>query len=376
MDPSSSGAGRHVRLLLVGPLPPPVHGQSVVMTHLISRLSPIFPQLAIANTCEGDSGVWMRPFVKLRRAAAAMARIRRADVVYIAVKAGKGMWLTTASASLARSAGAKVFLHHHSYAYVRDRKARMVALTRAAGPEAHHIVLSESMAHELRRVMPEIRRPLVLGNASLIDQTLLETPVKADSAALVLGHLSDLSMEKGIAEAIDLAVELNRMGTDVRLVVGGPPVSEEVGRHFERAAEELGDRFEYRGLLTGPAKHRFFSDITHFVFPSRYEHEAVPLVLYEALAAGAVCVATRQGSIPEQLADAPCVLAADAESLVAEALPVLAHATVSSVAAEECRAAYLRALSKSEKQLVELVHLFMGGAPGPAITAGAGEVQS
>jgi glycosyltransferase involved in cell wall biosynthesis len=327
------------------------------MSHMVSQLAPHFPQMRVADISEGDAVSWLRPAIKLRRSASAWWSIPGSDAVYIAVKAGQGMWLTAAAAALARVAGARVFLHHHSYAYVRERKPRMVVLTRAAGPHAHHIVLSESMASDLSNVMPEIHRPLVVGNAGLVDRTLLELPLKADGGYLVLGHLSNLTLEKGIAEVVDLASALHQAGTPVRLVVGGPTLDGEARLHLNRAARELGESFEYRGPLTGEAKRAFFEVLTHFVFPSRYVHEAAPLVLYEAMAAGAVCVATRQGSIPEQLQGSPSVLAQSADSFVEETLPALVDASVSAAASQKSRQVYLRALSEFETQLAGLVTL-------------------
>jgi len=310
-----------VRLLLIGPMPPPINGQSVVMEDLISKLTPEFPGMKVSDVAAGNSKKWLRPAAKVRRSAIALRAVVGADVVYIAVKAGKGMWLTTAAAGFARLRGARIFLHHHSYAYVRERKLRMSALVRTAGPDAHHIVLSRSMSAQLSSVMPEIQGLLVVGNAGLIDRKLLDLPLKADADELVLGHLSDLTVAKGIGEVVELAVALNRRGVRARLIVGGPDVKGVPRQHLDRAASELGDMFEYRGLLTGEAKLRFFRDISHFIFPSRYVNEAVPLVLYEAMAAGAVCLATRQGSIPEQLDGSPCVLAENADSFVVETLP-------------------------------------------------------
>jgi glycosyltransferase involved in cell wall biosynthesis len=218
--------------------------------------------------------------------------------------------------------------------------------------------------------MPEISEPLVLGNAGLIDTSLSELPLKSDGADPVLGHLSDLSVEKGIGAVVDLAVALYKSGKRVRLIVGGPAIEGESQRHLDRATQELGDLFEYRGILTGDSKHAFFQDITHFIFPSRYAHEAVPLVLYEAMAAGAVCVATRQGSIPDQLEGSPCLLTNGAESFVEEALPFIADTSVSTAVSQGCRRAYLGALSEAEQQLAELIDLLAGrpGIGGPDLT--------
>lgn len=346
-----------LRLTLVGPFPPPINGQSMVMDYMATRLSTHFHRLEIADTA-GPSGIpGLGAFGTMRRSLAVWWSIRNSEVVYIAVKAGKGMWLTSATAGFARLAGTKVFLHHHSYSYVRRRKFRMVALTRIAGPDARHIVLSRSMARDLVRSVPEISRPFIIGNACLVDQGLLDLPLRNDQETLTLGHLSNLTLEKGIGEVIDLALALHRAGVRIRLIVGGPTVDREAGRHLDRAANELGDQFEYRGPLTGAAKKAFFEDVTHFIFPSRYIHEAVPLVLYEAMAAGAVCIATRQGSISEQLEDSPSIVAANQDSFVKEALPRLIPTSVSQAESRASRQAYLHALVKAEHELDDFIAL-------------------
>ena len=213
------------------------------------------------------------------------------------------------------------------------------------------------MATDLCNVMPEVRRLFVIGNAGLVDSALLHLPLKLDGGELVLGHLSNLSLEKGIAEVVDLASALHRAGIPVRLIVGGPTADGQSRLQLDHAARELGELFEYRGLVTGKAKHAFFEEITHFVFPTRYVHEAVPLVIYEAMAAGAVCVATRQGSISEQLAGSPGVLARTQDSFVQDTLPVLVDGPVSAATSQKSRQAYLRALSESERQLADFVRL-------------------
>jgi len=356
-EPGFSVTGKSVRLNIIGPMPPPFHGQSVATSHMVSTLAPHFTRMRVTDTGEGKGVGWLRPFVKLARTARSWWSVRGSDAVYISVNVGNGMWLSTVAAGLARAAGAQLFLHHHSYAYVRERKRRMVALTRVAGPGARHIVLAKSMASDLRLAMPEIPHPLVIGNAGLIDRTILELPLKTDSGDLILGHLGSLTLTKGIVEVVDLALALHQAGARIRLIVGGSTLDSEAEVQLERAARELGELFEYRGPLLGEAKHRFFREITHFVFPSRYVHEAVPLVLYEALAAGVVCVATSQGSIPEQLAASPSVVAGSADSFAEEALPVLTGASVSAKTSLECRQAYQLALRESERQLADLIDL-------------------
>jgi glycosyltransferase involved in cell wall biosynthesis len=347
--------GSDVRLTVVGPIAPPVSGQSVVTTQMVAKLKPHFARMRIADINVGEGSSRRRRIISLRRSVSALWSIPRSDAVYIAIKSHRGMWLTTAAAGLARLVGARVFLHHHSYDHVRSRRPRMVALALAAGPHAHHIVLSRSMASDLSRVMPEIPRPVVIGNAGFIDGALLKLSLKDDGGDLVLGHLSNLRRLKGIPEVVDLALALNHAGIRARLIVGGPTDDDEARLHIDRAARELGELFDYRGPIIGEAKRAFFEEITHFVFPSR--DEAQPMVLYEAMAAGAICVATRQGSVAEQLEGSPSVLAHSADSFVEETLPVLIGASVSTAASHESRRAYLRALAESERQLTRFVEL-------------------
>ncbi|CDQ46943.1 group 1 glycosyl transferase [Mycolicibacterium neoaurum] len=347
------------RISVIGPLPPPVHGQSAVTYRVVSRLKRRSSSVRIANTSQGTSWGLTKIIVKLGRALAAMWALRMSDdVVYIAVNAGQGMWLTVVHATLARAGGARVVLHHHSYSYVRARKFRMVALARAAGPRACHIVLSRTMARDLRLVTPEAVETLVVGNAALVDQELLELPLKSPGP-VVLGHMSNLCIEKGLSEVVDLAISLKRSGHICRLIVGGPVVDDKSRQHLTRAAAELESFFEYRGELHGEAKSMFFSEVTHFVFPSRYVHEAAPLVLYEALAAGVVCVATPQGSIAEQLASSPSFVASQVESFGDEALTFMKTAEVGRRTSYDSRKAYLDALQVAEGQLEDLVQLMV-----------------
>ncbi|MBI5818501.1 MAG: glycosyltransferase family 4 protein [Verrucomicrobia bacterium] len=356
-EPDSSGARSDARITLIGPMPPPIDGQSIVMSHMVSRLTPHFPNLRVSDTTERASSRWRRAFVKLGRSAAAWGAVLRADVVYIAVKADHGMWLTTVTAGLARLTGKQIFLHHHSYTYIRERRKRMSALARIAGPTAQHIVLSQSMSRDLRAVMPEISRTLIIGNAALVDQTLLELPLKSDADHLVLGHLSNLYLDKGIGEVVDLAIDLHAGGVPVRLIVGGPLVEPAARHHIERGTRHLGELFEYRGPLAGEMKRAFFEEITHFIFPSKYSHESVPLVLYEAMAAGVVCVSTRRGSIPEQLAESPGILADSKDTFVQDVLPVLRHTRASSATSYDARQAYLKALAAANDDLARFVSL-------------------
>lgn len=332
----------------------------MVMSHMVTALRTVFPRVAVCDTAEPGPRRRMRTLIKLGRAVRACRSVPGSAAVYIAVKANHGMWLSTCAALTARLCRARVFLHHHSYVYLHERTPRLVGLARCAGPDAHHIVLSETMARTLRTVMPEITSTPVLNNAGLVDHSLLRIPLRNDGAELVLGHLSNLFLDKGIAEVVDLALALHRAGSPVRLIVGGPLAQAASRIHLGRAARDLGAMFDYRGPLAGASKAAFFEEITHFVFPSRYVHESAPLVLYEAMAAGAVCLSTRCGSIAEQLAGGPATIADSADTFVVDMLPVLVGAVASHSDSTRSRAVYLRALNEFDSQFAAFADLVAG----------------
>ncbi|WP_292726758.1 glycosyltransferase family 4 protein [Microbacterium sp. UBA837] len=228
----------------------------------------------------------------------------------------------------------------------------MKALTSAAGPRAVHIVLSEQMEQDIRAASPALLKTVVVGNATMVEPALLQCRSKGDIDVLALGHLSNLTRAKGIEATISLTQKLLEQGTATRLVLAGPLMDEFSSSQVRRAEKVLGDRFQYLGELDDAGKIAFYEEISHFVFPSQYVNEAVPMVLYEALAAGVPCLATPVGSIPQQLAHSGSFVSTRPETFVEESLDFLTRprTTVArmSIAA---RKAYLSELKRSTDAL-------------------------
>lgn len=105
-----------------------------------------------------------------------------------------------------------------------------------------------------------------------------------------------ISHEKGTDLLVEAIARLHASGTDIRLaLLGEGPLRPEL----QARAEELGiaDRVLFAGYVD-----RAGSTVGHFdlfVMPSRTE--GLPMVLLEAMAAGATIVATRVGGIPSVL---------------------------------------------------------------------------
>lgn len=346
-----------MKLLYVGPLTPPIHGKQIATKMLAESLAARGVQIAAVDISEGNRSTRLgRLARKVRGHLAALAKvIGTVSPVYVSVNAGGGMWLTTLVALAARLMGRRILLHHHSYDYVRERRFRMAALSSVAGRGAFHIVLGKRMADQLAQTVPNLGPTLVLNNAGMIDQTLTQLEHPAQKS-IVLGHLSNLTADKGVADVVRVAIAARRSGLDCRLVLAGPTKDARAHEAIALAEAELGTAFEYRGAVYGADKRRFFADITHFVFPTRYSHEASPLVLLEAMAAGVPCVATARGCIPDDLGTGGGLAIDEAGDFVAGAVAFVSQPVDQGAARER----YRELLQQYDVQIGSLVAVVAG----------------
>jgi glycosyltransferase involved in cell wall biosynthesis len=130
-----------------------------------------------------------------------------------------------------------------------------------------------------------------------------------DAAAqeVVIGHLANLSREKGTIDLLQAADRLWQQGESFRVVLAGPEMA-----NFRRFWREWRPRGPVTrlGVLTEAQKRDFFAGIDLFALPSR--SDSFGLVLLEAWANGIPSVAYRAGGVAEVIQDqedgllAPC----------------------------------------------------------------------
>jgi glycosyltransferase involved in cell wall biosynthesis len=102
----------------------------------------------------------------------------------------------------------------------------------------------------------------------------------------------------------------------VQLVSVGATTDDRWVKHLKREAEALGVADHFHLLGAQPNVPEFLRSCDVFVFPSLYEGLGIALI--EAMAAGAACIATNVGPIPEVVQDGRdgvLVLPADPDGL-------------------------------------------------------------
>ncbi|MBA2390563.1 MAG: glycosyltransferase family 4 protein [Geodermatophilaceae bacterium] len=297
------------RVLVLGPLPPPVHGAAVVTQGMLEWLRECGASVRVVDSSADSHGI---DSITSRRRAARylLARLRshllcclrlgsRPEVLYVGGAGGAGLLFQLLPVLVARVLRVPVVFHHHSSAYLSERSTPMAALCRLTTGNSTHIALSRQMAEQLLekyaargaglRVVP-------LSNAIFVADAV-PAPARQEAAPVRLGHVSNLSLDKGMQDIVDTAAALSAAGYPFELHVAGAARDESTQALVDALAVD--PRVVVHGPLYGAALQQFYGGLDLLLFPSRYRHEAAPLVVLEAASQGVPTVAYPVGSLSE-----------------------------------------------------------------------------
>jgi glycosyltransferase involved in cell wall biosynthesis len=117
-----------------------------------------------------------------------------------------------------------------------------------------------------------------------------------DDGVIRIGHLANLSEEKGSVDLLKAVGALLERGVKCRVVLAGP-VMPNFRRAWRTVPTAVKQQTHYLGVLSDLQKRDFYSAIEVFALPSR--SDSFGLVLLEAWANGVPCVAYRAGGVAE-----------------------------------------------------------------------------
>ncbi|MBL4654139.1 MAG: glycosyltransferase family 4 protein [Flavobacteriales bacterium] len=203
-------------------------------------------------------------------------------VVYRPINGDKGQIYDLVYIFICRVFRVKLFIHHHSFNYLRTQNKIFLLLNRVIGAKAVHIVLGERMKDVLSTLYGiDKKRIRVISNAAFFNQQEIKSTTESPETMLVIGHLANLCVEKGLDSFVQICRELKILNVSFQAVIAGPCVNTEAKVIVDEALIELPE-VSYLGSVYGEDKNKFFYSLDAFVFPSQYKNEAEPLVLYEA----------------------------------------------------------------------------------------------
>ena len=287
---------------MVGAFPPPLHGMAAVNAAMHERLlskgaDPLVINLAAPSLDRRLSVRLLRlPRIFQGLINLSCTRGLRNGVLYMSVSGGMGQIYELAFLLLARLRSMRIFLHHHTFAYIDIRSRVTASLVRTAGAKATHIVLSSGMAARFEQTYSHARLIVPISNVVfLLVTTALR--VQTRQRLQVIGFLSNISPGKGVFEFLDLCAAIQSKGLSIHARLAGPFQDATIERQVRQKLVEL-PGVDYVGPRYGIEKDAFYLGIDALVLPTRL-NEAEPLIIHEAMSCGIPVIAYGRGCIPE-----------------------------------------------------------------------------
>lgn len=291
------------QVLVVGPIPPPLHGQSKNTHNLCLALEDRGMKPLVANT---SSRVLERGLVYHANRAMGYVKalvlivansVKISKTAYFACDGGLGLIYLVPVGLIARIFKYRIFVHHRNFSYI-DTKARLMSFfLKATGPEATHIFLCDSMRASFVAMYGQRFEAIIVSNATHIKLQPNERDRSDKDTSFVIGHLSNLSIDKGLLDFLGTLRACREAGLPVKGALAGPPMQLSDKLIIDDALQEFGDLLEYLGPVYGEEKNKFFKSLDLFLFPSRYKKEAQPNVLFEAISYSVPVIAFQIGCI-------------------------------------------------------------------------------
>ncbi|HLP97571.1 MAG TPA: glycosyltransferase family 4 protein [Sideroxyarcus sp.] len=312
---------RKLQVCLVGIFPPPLHGMSLITEYVKKRLSENASPLVIDFAPHSLERSFIVRFGKVFRVFQCLFQLLsylitgRVGAVYLGLSGGYGQIYDAMFACLCRVFGRKLYLHHHGYQYLNQYRRLSKLLFTLAGKDAVHIVACEKMGCDLKRLYPIVSKVNVISGIAALD--VWDVEVVPRERLKSIGFLSNISIEKGILEFLDIAAWADQAGLPLRFVLAGPYHDEKIRRFVEKRLSTL-PNVTHVGAVYGEAKLAFFDSLDVFMLPSHNESEG--LVIHEAMSRGVPVIAYSRGCIEQIVSEAVGLRLAPAEDFVASAI--------------------------------------------------------
>ena len=324
-------------VLLVGPLPPPLNGMTVMTAHALEGLRGEGVQLVHVDTSDhrkvGNVGrldlrnIWLA-FSHAFRMFRAVRRTRP-RLVYLPIAQGTlGILRDSFLFAVARLYRTPVVVHLHGAAFgafYRASNRVMKGLIRACFSTTQSaLVLTPSLRSAFGGVVPE-ERIVVVSNG--IPEPPVFVAASPRKPALRVLFLSNLSRAKGIADFIAAAARVLATNSGVEFHVAGDWPSADDRVSTDRQVNDLSLRGKvlFHTPVIGLRKAELFHSADLFVFPPR-QLEGQPVVILEAMSHGLPVVSTTQGGIVDTVDDGQTgilVPPGDSESLASAILTLV-----------------------------------------------------
>lgn len=303
-----------MKILLIGPLPPPVTGNSIVNEKIVKDFSKYYNSIHMdfinvgVASFDNDFGKFnIKKFILYFSQYKTIYKVFFTDTIYVSI----GHTFFGVLKYLPFFVTAKLFrksiiTHVHTdylwSLYEQSSTAKRKILKTILGMVDKGIVLSPILRRNLK---PFIGEDKIYELPNFISDSLLEHDInetirnKKDKKLKIL-FLSNLIKEKGIIDFLKAMAILQKKALNFEVHIAGD-IPSSMRMELELYFAKLENCLHYHGIVKGDEKKALFLSSHIFVFPTYTE--AQPLVLLEAMATANLIVSTHVGGIPDIFKD-------------------------------------------------------------------------
>lgn len=297
------------KILLIGPLSPPITGVSICNDKIIDKLPQAFNIKVKHVNTSGNSfteKVGTFSFLKLINQFVNyiyLYKIIRVDTVYLTIgQTFYGVLKYAPFIYVAKFLNKKVIIHIHGdflrtqYDLLSGLKKKLFSQILKKADKG--IVLSENLKNNLIPFLPK-NRIFILHN--YVENYLLHHTerniLNRSKNGLRIVYLSNLMTEKGIFDLLNALEILQQKKVKFRAQLAGNidiNIKDEILNKISKI-----ENCDYLGVVNGEEKKNLLLESNVFVFPTYYKMEGQPISLLEAMATENIILTTNHAGIPD-----------------------------------------------------------------------------
>lgn len=303
-------------ILFIGPLPPPIHGESIMLNNTLKILRDNDFQTIVFDTGKGRSQKSKKNelfFIKIKNDFKLFLNLlnhNKKSVTYISISQTKfGLLRDCIFIRLRSKKNDYIITHLHGNNLKNTVNNFKILRKIFIEPSLKKINMGVSLSEELEFNYKKLPMELTSVHNCIepdaekflreynIDRKLEHSQKNVTLNCLYLSNLID---SKGFNELF-LAVKIINELTNfkVKLVVAGKCISQTSQNVIKRYSSY--EWFDYLGVVDADKKFNIISNSDVICLPTYYEIEAEPIVLLEGLAAEKVLISTKRAAIPNIL---------------------------------------------------------------------------
>lgn len=323
------------KLMIIGPLPPPVHGESLAIEAVVNSKSIRDKYEIIIVDTNRDSANKAGKFAikKILQDIHHIIQValnilfKEIDIVYISISQTKlGLLRDLIFILISSIKRGKIITHLHgnNLGNVIDSFKRPITffVNKILNKVNIGVVLGEHLVSNYRNKINSIQ---VIPNGvdiNFITDVEVKEKLNRKIDDINILYLSNLIESKGYAELILAVISLLSQGYPIKLVLAGQIYNEDNFNEIWSKVETSGfeDKILYKGTVTGNKKKKLLLNADILVLPTNYLIEGQPLSIIEGMAAGNAIISTTRGSIPDLVDDNGILISKGEKDLIIQAL--------------------------------------------------------